>query len=190
MIEQTNQNAPVGASTRRQLLTGAAIAFGGLAVGSTKVWAAGAEEIFHTAEFIHMEPVFTASRKRVYEALTDAKQFQKVVLLSAAMKSMALKPDPAEISTEAGGAFALFGGYLTGRQLDLVPNERIVQAWRSGSWDKGSYSIAKFDLKEEGSGTKIIFDHTGFPSGQAAHLAEGWHVNYWEPLQKYLAGQS
>jgi len=45
------------------------------------------EEISHTAESIHQEPVFKASRKRVYEALTDAKQFNKVVLLSTAMKS-------------------------------------------------------------------------------------------------------
>ena len=87
-----------------------------------------------------------------------------------------------------GGAFSLFGGYVTGRQLELMPDERIVQAWRAGSWGPGLYSIARFELKEEGSGTKIIFDHRGFPDGTAQHLAEGWHGNYWEPLAKYLAG--
>src|SRR5207302_1716461 len=84
---------------------------------------------------IHQEPVFKASRKRVYEALTDAKQFEKVVQLSAAMKSgMAPGAKSAEISREAGGAFSLFGGYVTGRQLELVPNERIVQAWPAGAY--------------------------------------------------------
>jgi activator of HSP90 ATPase len=190
MIEQTNPNARRTVPTRRQLITGTALALGGLAVFSTKLRAGAAEGISHTAESIHQEPAFTASRKRVYEALTDAKQFQKVVLLSAAMKSMGIGTAPAEISTEPGGAFSLFGGYLTGRQLELVPNERIVQAWRAGSWGKGDYSIAKFELKEEGAGTKILFDHGGFPTGQAEHLAEGWHINYWEPLQKFLASQS
>jgi activator of HSP90 ATPase len=190
MIEQTNHDARVSAPTRRQLIAGTAMAFGGLAVLSTKAWAGAAEGISHIAESIHQEPVFSASRKRVYEALTDAKQFQKVVLLSAAMKSMGIGTAPVEISTELGGAFSLFGGYLTGRQLELAPNERIVQAWRAGSWNKGDYSIAKFELKEEGSGTKIVFDHGGFPLGQAEHLAEGWHINYWEPLQKFLTGQS
>jgi uncharacterized protein YndB with AHSA1/START domain len=165
-----------------------AIAFGGLTLGSTETWAATEEEISHTAETIHHETVFKASRKRVYEALTDAKQFDKVVQLSAAMKSgMAPGAKPAEIGREAGGAFALFGAYVTGRQIELVPNERIVQAWRAGSWDPGSYSIAKFVLVEQGSETKLVFDHTGFPKGQAEHLAEGWKGNYWEPLEKFLA---
>jgi activator of HSP90 ATPase len=68
-----------------------------------------------------------------------------------------------------------------------VSNERIVQAWRAGSWSPGIYSIARFELTEQGTGTKIVFDHTGFPQGTAEHLAEGWKVNYWEPLEKYLA---
>jgi activator of HSP90 ATPase len=190
MMEQTNQNARRSAVTRRQLISGSALAFGGLAVFSTKSRAGAAEGISRTAESIHQEPVFSSSPKRVYEALTDAKQFQKVVLLSAAMKSMAIGMAPAEISTEPGGPFSLFGGYLTGRQLELVPNLRIVQAWRAGSWDKGDYSITKFVLQEDVSGTRIVFDHGGFPLGQAEHLAEGWHINYWEPLQKYLASQS
>jgi uncharacterized protein YndB with AHSA1/START domain len=169
------------------LIAGAGIAFGGLALGSTGGWAEAAEEISHAAESIHQEPVFKASRKRVYEALTDAKQFDKVVQLSAAMKSgMAPGAKPTEIGREAGGAFELFGGYVTGRHLELVPNERIVQAWRAGGWDPGDYSIAKFQLVEQGAGTKIVFDHAGFPKGKAGHLAEGWKMNYWEPLEKFL----
>jgi activator of HSP90 ATPase len=54
-------------------------------------------------------------------------------------------------------------------------------------WDPGVYSIAKFELVQQGSGTKITFDHTGFPQGQAEHLAAGWKANYWEPLEKLLA---
>jgi activator of HSP90 ATPase len=163
------------------------MAYGGLALGSKAPWARAEEEISHAAESIHQEPVFKASRKRVYEALTDAKQFDKVIQLSAAVKSgMAKAPNPPEISREAGGAFALFGGYISGRQIELVPNERIVQAWRVGSWDVGVYSIAKFALAEQGSGTKIVFDHTGFPKGDGEHLAEGWKINYWQPLEKFL----
>jgi Activator of Hsp90 ATPase homolog 1-like protein len=55
-----------------------------------------------------------------------------------------------------------------------------------GSWEPGIYSIARFELVEQGSGTKIVFDHTGFPKGKAEHLAEGWKINYWEPLEKVL----
>ncbi len=187
MCDSKKIGALVSMSTRRQVIAGVAVAFGGLGLGSAMGWTATEEEISHTAESIHQEPVFKASRKRVYEALTDAKQFDKVVQLSTAMKSgMAPGATPTEISREVGGAFALFGGYLTGRHLELVPNERIVQAWRAGGWDPGDYSIAKFQLVEQGAGTRIIFDHTGFPKGKAEHLAEGWKINYWEPLEKFL----
>ncbi len=69
---------------------------------------------------IHQEVVFKASAKRVYHALTNARQFDKIVLLSGAMKSMSLKPVPAQIAAEPGGAFALFGGYITGRNIELI----------------------------------------------------------------------
>jgi activator of HSP90 ATPase len=173
--------------TRRQLISAVGIALGGLALGSTKAWAETEDGISHTSDAIHQEPVFTASRKRVYDALTDAKQFDKVIQLSGVMQAMHLPDKPAEISREAGGAFKLFGGYITGRQVELVPNERIVQAWRAGGWNPGIYSIAKFELVEQGSGTKIIFDHTGFPQGKAEVLASGWKAHYWEPLEKLLA---
>jgi uncharacterized protein YndB with AHSA1/START domain len=140
------------------------------------------EEISHTAESIQQEVVFKASRKRVYEALTDAEQFTKVVRLSKAPGGPA-----AVISKEVGGAFSAFGGYITGRHIELVPNERIVQAWRAGGWEPGKYSIARFELKEQGEQTKLVFDHTGFPNGDAEHLLEGWNTNYWEPLRKFLA---
>jgi activator of HSP90 ATPase len=99
---------------------------------------------------------------------------------------MHLPDESAEISREAGGAFALFGRYITGRHVELVPDVRVVQAWRAGSWPPGVYSIAKFELVERGSGCKIVFDHTGFPKGQAEGLASGWKAHYWEPLAKVL----
>jgi hypothetical protein len=137
MNDRANLAALANGPTRRQTIIGVAIAFGGLALGSTKVGAGAEEEIARSAESIHQEPVIKASPKRVYEALTDAKQFDKVIQLSGVMQSMHLPDKPAEISREVGGAFALFGGYITGRHVELVPNERIVQAWRTGGWPPG-----------------------------------------------------
>jgi activator of HSP90 ATPase len=131
-------------------------------------------EISRTAESIHQERVFKASRKQVYEALLDEKQFSKMTTLAA------------KISPEVGGAFSCFEGQINGRNVELVPNERIVQAWRSESWKPGIYSIAKFGLVEQGSGTKVVLDHAGFPVGQAEHLVSGWQTHYWESLEKYL----
>jgi len=172
--------------TRRRLMKLAAFT-GGAAVSLGSAWAADDEGVSRTAESIHQEPVFKASRKRIYEAFTDAKQFHKLVQFSEAMRSMALGNKPTEISDKVGSPFALFGGHIVGRQIELVANERIVQAWRVADWTPGVYSIVKFELTDHDSGTKIVFDHTGFPQGKAQHLAAGWSAQYWEPLRKYLA---
>jgi len=124
----------------------------------------------------------------VYEALTDAKQFNEVTKIVAAREpAISLEKSPTVISPDVGGAFSLFGGIILGRHVELVPNTRIVQAWRVSYWNPGAYSIARFELVEQGAGTKIVFDHTGFPKGDAEHLASGWKAHYWEPLAKFLA---
>src|SRR5579863_6820527 len=187
MSDRTHREAPFGGPTRRQAMAGVAAAFGGLALDATEAWAAAEEEVSRTAESIHQETIFKASRKRVYEALTGTQQFDKVIQLSGVMQSMPPGGKPTQISREVGGAFTLFGGYITGRHVELVPSERIVQAWRAGSWAPGVYSIARFELVEQGSGTQIVFDHTGFPKGLGEHLAAGWKAHYWEPLAKLLA---
>ncbi|SPE42299.1 conserved exported hypothetical protein [Candidatus Sulfopaludibacter sp. SbA3] len=188
MKERMNLIAPATAPTRRRLLGRVAIAFGGLAMDSPRIWAQAAEEISHAAEAIHQESVINASRKRVYDALTDARQFNEVTKIAAATDpAISLEKAPTVISPDVGGAFSLFGGIILGRHIELAPNERIVQAWRVRYWNPGAYSIAKFELIEQGGGTKIVFDHTGFPKGAAETLASGWKAHYWEPLAKFLA---
>src|SRR5216683_1440510 len=63
--ERKNSNALGSTPTRRQLIAGMALAFGGLTPGATEAWASTEEEISRTAESIHQEHVFKASRKRV-----------------------------------------------------------------------------------------------------------------------------
>ena len=94
---------------------------------------------------------------------------------------------PAEIEAKDGGRFSCFGGMIIGRNVELVPGQRVVQAWRAGNWEPGVYSMARFELKPEGQGTRLVFDHTGYPAGNGEHLAAGWEANYWGPLRKSLA---
>jgi len=128
------------------------------------------------SEPIHQEVDFAASPERVFEALTDSKQF---TAFSGGI--------PAEIEPQAGRAFKCFGGQITGRIIELVPNRRIVQAWHVAMWPEGIYSIVKFELQKEGSGTRLILDHAGFAAEHRDHLDSGWPRMYWEPLRKYLS---
>src|SRR5438067_3711348 len=124
---------------------------------------------------IHQEIDLNASPQKVYEALLDSKQFSD------------FSGRPAEINREVGGAFSVFKGHIIGRNLELVPNQRIVQAWRVVTWPEGAYSIVRFELKPQGSRTHLVFDHIGFPEGLHDHLAAGWDENYWSLLKKYFS---
>jgi uncharacterized protein YndB with AHSA1/START domain len=164
-----------------------ATAWGRAASGATEPAPTRDDGISRDAAAIHQEVVFQAARERVYRTLTTTEQFDRVIRLSAAA-AMAEKPGAAATHIESGlgSAFTLFGGYVTGRQIELVPAERIVQVWRAASWEPGAFSLVRFVLRDDGTHTRLVFDHRGFPGDQAEHLANGWHLNYWDPMAKVL----
>ena len=153
---------------RRQLLlvglAGGAMLAAGKALAAQKASAS-----------IHQEENFSVPPARVYAALMDEKEFS------------AFSGAPAKIGSGEGDAFSLFGGAITGRNLELVPDRRLVQAWRDSNWGPGLYSIARFELAAAGQGTHLVFDQGGYPLSDYASLVSGWHSHYWEPMKKYFA---
>ena len=153
-----------GPARRHLLLAGlGAMLAAGSSMGGAKVSAT-----------IHQEDDFTASPHRVYAALLNEKQF-------AAMTGA-----PAKLGPNEGDAFSLFGGAIVGRNLELVADRRIVQAWRDSDWGPGVYSVARFELNAAGQGTHLVFDQGGYPLSDYASLVSGWHSHYWEPMKKYF----
>jgi activator of HSP90 ATPase len=140
-----------------------------------------------TSGAIHQEIGFGVPPAEVYETLLDAARFDAVTKLGEAFKTGKLGNKPTAIAREVGGPFTIFGGYIDGQQVELVPAKRIVQVWREEIWPVGIYSIVRFDLSAIASGTRISLAHTGFPDGAGPHLATGWYGNYWNPLKDYLA---
>jgi activator of HSP90 ATPase len=123
---------------------------------------------------LHQDVQFTVGTQRIYETLLSSKDFT------------AFSGRNATIDPHVGGAFLLFDGHISGIIIELVPNERIVEAWRAADWPAGVYSIARFQLNAQGAGTQLVFDHVGFPAGQKDHLAAGWEANYWSLMKKYF----
>ena len=110
----------------------------------------------------------------VYKAMTSSDQFSEVTGATA------------QISTDEGGAFSCFDGQIVGRHIELIPEQRIVQAWRVNMWPAGTYSVVRFDISESGGATTIELMHTGYPDDAGEHLEPGWHKMYWDPLKAYL----
>jgi activator of HSP90 ATPase len=167
--------------SRRTALAGIAAALGGMAAGSRLLADAAPPKDAspptgnEKKTSIHQEIDIAADPQRVYQCLLVTEQFA------------AFSGRPARIDAQEGGAFTLFEGWIVGRNIELIPGERVVQAWRPTHWNAGIYSIARFELKTVGRATKIIFDHTGFPEGDYDSLLSGWNGHYWDPLAKFLA---
>jgi activator of HSP90 ATPase len=128
---------------------------------------------------IHHEAVIHASPGQIYQFLTDGQIFT------------AATEQPAQISEREGEPFSLFGGRVEGRQIELVPGERVVQAWRFGSahpdaWEPGVYSIVRFTLRPEGDATRFVIDHDGVPPEWEDHLQSGYPIFYEGPIARYF----
>jgi activator of HSP90 ATPase len=97
---------------------------------------------------------------------------------------------PAKINRKIGGKWSAFGGMIRGRNLALVPNRMIVQAWRSSAWkkdDPDSILIVRFEKTSGGAVAHLA--HVGVPPYDHKGVTKGWKKYYWEPWKKYFAAR-
>ncbi len=129
------------------------------------------------AKIIRQVVTFKANPHQVYEALMDSK------------KHTAFTGDKATISRQVGGAFQAGDGYISGTNLELIPDQKIVQAWRGSDFPEGVMSKATFTLKAVDGGTRLTFTHSSVPEELFDSIKSGWVEFYWEPLAAWLAKQ-
>jgi activator of HSP90 ATPase len=181
MSENTKQAPTAATQTRRQAVAGIAVGLVACARALAETQQPSMNQVPATTPnskrtSLHQEVDFKATPQRIYQALLSSKDFA------------AFTGAPAKIDPKAGGAFSLFGGMVVGRNVELVPNQRIVQAWRVvADFPDGVYTMVKFELKPRDSQTSVVLDQTGFAEGDFDHLSAGWHSHYWEPLKIFLA---
>jgi uncharacterized protein YndB with AHSA1/START domain len=135
-----------------------------------------------SATLIHREALVAAPPQQVFELLTSGSQFSTATGM------------PAEITAREGDPFSIFGGRVEGRQIELVPGQRVVQAWRFGGahpspWAPGVYSTVRFALEPSGAGTRLVIDHAGIPSEWVEHISVGYPAFYEEPIGKFFANE-
>ncbi len=121
--------------------------------------------------------VFAAPPHDVYE------------LLMSSEKHAAFTGAGASISREIGGAFMAYDGYAEGRNIELLPGERIVQSWRASDWPEGIVSTITFAFRPVKGGTEMVFTQTGVPEEQLAEIRKGWVDFYWEPMHKAIGSR-
>ena len=125
---------------------------------------------------IKQSAVFKASPHDVYEALMDSRKHSKFT------------GGKAVVSRKVGGKFSVFGGGLSGSNLALLPDKKIVQRWRCemDNWPARHYSTATFSLQKIKNTTRVALAQTGVPSECYSEISKGWREYYWKPMKQML----
>ena len=117
-----------------------------------------------------------ASPGKVYDAWLDSRAHSEMTGAEASQ------------SREIGAEVSAWDDYISGRNLELVPAERIVQSWRTTHFTEDHEdSIITVTLEEVAEGTLLTLVHSNVPEGQTSYERGGWQVHYFEPMQEYFA---
>ncbi len=118
---------------------------------------------------------FAASARELFAIYTNSK------------KHSAATGQKATVSNKPGGRFSAFAGSISGRNLVVVPNRLIVQAWRASHWKKTDLdSILIMTFSDSPGGGRIDLVHVGVPQHDHKGVTEGWPNYYWKPWRAYL----
>jgi uncharacterized protein YndB with AHSA1/START domain len=117
-----------------------------------------------------------ASAQDIYDAWLDSLAHTEMTGSEAVM------------SDQVGDEVEAWDGYITGRNLELIPGERIVQSWRTRQFtDEHEDSIITLTLEKTEDGTLLTLVHSNVPKEMITYEQGGWHKHYFEPMQEYFA---
>lgn len=95
----------------------------------------------------------------------------------------------ASVSARVNGKFSAWDGYISGKNLELKKDARIVQAWRTTEFPDGapdSHLEIRL-LKKAGGKTALTLIHSRIPKGQGQQYKSGWKAYYFEPMMEYFS---
>ena len=96
----------------------------------------------------------------------------------------------ANVSDKVGEGFEAWDGYISGVNLELKENQRILQHWRTSEFeDSDEDSLLEILLEAKNGGTFITLKHSNLPP-HGMQYKEGWVDNYFNPMNEYLGNKS
>src|SRR5512137_2855362 len=85
---------------------------------------------------LHQSVVIETDPHDVYEALMDSRKHTEFTGAKA------------KIGRHVGDSFSVCDGWVSGSNVELIPDNNIVQQWRSSDWPEGHYSVITFEFKK------------------------------------------
>jgi activator of HSP90 ATPase len=119
--------------------------------------------------------IIPAAPKAIYDAWLDSRGHS------------AMTGGKATQSAQVGAAVSAWNGYISGKNLALTRNKRIVQSWRTTQFT-GDHADSRITvtLTPVKNGTRITLEHSKVPDGQTSYQKGGWQSHYFEPMKTYF----
>lgn len=128
-------------------------------------------------EKIRISAVIPAPPKKIYEAWLDSKEHT------------AMTGAKAKASGKINGKFTAWDGYISGTNLDLKPNKKIVQLWRTAEFAEDALdSVLEVNFAPKAGGKcTVTFVHINIPNGDGPKYKQGWKDFYFTPMKQYFS---
>lgn len=124
---------------------------------------------------LEVSRVLPAKPREVYDAWLDGQKHAEMTGGGATGRA------------EVGAKFTAWDGYISGKNLELKPYKRIVQAWRTTEFPARSRtSRLEVLLQAVKGGTRITLKHTNLPAGEGPTYEQGWTDFYFTPMLEYF----
>lgn len=118
---------------------------------------------------------FPVPAKVIYNAWLNSKQHTEMT------------GGEALVTSKLGGKFKAWDGYITGKNIELIKDKRIIQAWRSSEFAKNDLdSLLVVNIEDVTGGCKVTISHSQIPKGQGTNYKQGWVDFYFLPMKAYF----
>ena len=111
-----------------------------------------------------------ASPKDVFNALTNKKMLEIWTGETAIMEPV------------TGAEFSLWDGSITGINLEIEENKKIVQQWYFGEEEENSTVTLKLHLHKKGTSVELL--HINIPEEAFENISDGWDEDYFGALKE------
>lgn len=116
--------------------------------------------------------IIPAEPEEVYTALTNSFTIELWSGYSAIMDS------------NVGTEFSLWDGDITGINLEIIENKKVVQEWYFG--DQLEKSIVTMNIFENKKGTQVELIHKNIPDVDYENIIEGWNEYYFGAIKTFF----
>ena len=126
-------------------------------------------------EQFELKETFTVKPSVIYNAWLDSDEHAEMT------------GGDASITSQEGTSYTAWDGYITGSNISLIPNQKIVQTWRTVEFmPDDEDSKLTIVLQEIEEGCELTLIHENIPTGQTQY-EQGWVDNYFIPMKQFFA---